>query len=155
MVWTQNVIGREEETGCLSLWLGRSVPHSFHLLHAWLNLEEKKIILALAVGTTQMWTEWKDDFFCLFVTTSYDLKDRFVSDFSAAEAKTLITLFRNNRRKISCSVFHSVFSVLHFRWVWHLCKIPDLLETFSLPSFEVEDRKPFPKLICAASHKTR
>lgn len=54
----------EEETGCLSLCLRKSVLHSSHFLHAWLKLKGKNTFLALAVGATQMWTEWKAGF-CL------------------------------------------------------------------------------------------
>jgi len=54
MVWPQKAVGKKEETGCRSLWLGGNVLHSFRFLHARLKLKAKKKILALAVGTTQM-----------------------------------------------------------------------------------------------------
>lgn len=48
-------------------------------------------------------------YFCLYVTTSCDLKGKFVSELSTAQAMTLITLFKKRGRKVPYSVFMVYF----------------------------------------------
>lgn len=75
MVWPLKAVGREEESGCLPLWLGRSVLHSSHFLHAWLKLKEKNNLGSSSGNHTDVnWMQYWF-YFCLYVTTSCDLKD--------------------------------------------------------------------------------
>lgn len=105
----KKAVGREEESGCLPLWLGRSVLYSFDFLHAWLKLKEKNNFDSNSgnhanVNWMQHWF-----YFYLYVTTSHDLKGRFVSELSTAQAMTLITLFKKRGRKVPYSVFMVYF----------------------------------------------
>lgn len=117
-----------------------------------INIKGKKEkILAVAVGTTQMWTECKAGVFGLNVTTSCDLKFTFVSEFSAAQAKALLF----------SEIMKEKYHVLCFMGCFlcftsgESCRISDLLEIFSFSSFEVEEPKRFPELTDAAACKDR